>query len=269
MVIKSSSVQGMSTRETPFAPGTPCWVDLLSSDPARSQEFYADLFGWTMTESGAEFGNYVTFSSAGERVAGLVPNHAESGAPDAWSTYLACTDATATLNKAVAGGAQVYAPVMQVGDLGSMAVLGDPAGATFGLWQAGTHTGFRRYNEPNSVIWDELQSKNYAVSRSFYADVFDWTYEQISDTDSFRYSQILIDGTMIAGVMDSSGFLPEAVPSHWTVYFNVDDIHAGAARVTELGGTVARPAESTPFGWLADCVDPTGAMFKLHAAPEV
>jgi len=36
----------MTVRETPWAPGTPCWVDLMTPDQAAAREFYAALFGW-------------------------------------------------------------------------------------------------------------------------------------------------------------------------------------------------------------------------------
>jgi len=64
--------------------------------------------------------------------------------------------------------------------------------------------------------------------------------------------------------MDSSAFLPAEVPSHWAVYFSVADVDAALAKVVELGGSIVRPAEDTPFGRIADVTDPTGAMFKLH-----
>ena len=63
--------------------------------------------------------------------------------------------------------------------------------------------------------------------------------------------------------MDASGFLPEGVPAHWSVYFNVTDADATLKRIVELGGRVVVPAESTPFGRLATASDPTGALFKL------
>jgi hypothetical protein len=66
--------------------------------------------------------------------------------------------------------------------------------------------------------------------------------------------------------MDSAGFLPEQVPSHWAVYFSVEDADEAVAKALELGATVVRPAEDTPFGRVVDLVDSTGAPFKLHSA---
>lgn len=258
----------MTTRDTPFAPGTPSWVDVLSSDPDKAKDFYAGLFGWTVEESGPEFGNYVNFRSDGHLVAGMVHNTGDMGSPDVWTTYLSTGDAEATARAVTDAGGQIVTPAMKVGDLGSMAVLADPAGGIFGVWQPGRHTGFTKYNEPGSVTWDEHHSKDFAATTAFYQKVFGWQVEKMSDTDEFRYFNGQLDGQSVAGLMDSASFLPPEVPSHWAVYFSVQDADAAIDRVTELGGSVLRPAEDTPFGRIADVADPTGAMFKLHAQIE-
>ena len=257
----------MTTRDTAFAPGTPCWVDLLSSDVERSKTFYSELFGWTSTDAGADFGGYVTFSSDGHQVAGMMGNTMGGGHPDAWSTYMCTADIAATTAAAKDAGANVVVEPMPVGDLGSMAVLVDPAGAAVGLWQPGLHTGFTKYNEPGSVTWDEHHSKDFAASTAFYENVFGWTIDKMSDSDDFRYFQGQVNGETVVGLMDSASFLPEGVPSHWAVYFSAADVDVAVARAVELGGTVLRPAEDTPFGRIADMLDATGAPFKLHSPP--
>jgi hypothetical protein len=256
----------MATRTTPFAAGTPCWVDLLTSDLDRSEAFYGALFGWTFTRSGPEFGGYVVGSSNDHSVVGMMGRTPDMPGPDVWGTYIATDDIDATVAKATAAGATVVAPAMQVGDFGSMALLTDPAGGMFGLWQAASHTGFQKYNEPGSVTWDEYHSKNFSASTEFYASVFGWSIDKTGDTDEFRYYQGQIDGETVAGMMDSASFLPAEVPSHWAVYFSVEDADEAIAKAVELGGTVIRGAEDTPFGRMADLADPTGAAFKLHSA---
>ena len=255
----------MTTRDTAFAPGTPCWVDLMTSDPDRSRAFYSQLLGWAIDEGRPEFGGYSNARSDGHLVAGIFPRMPEAQGPDVWSTYLRTADIDATVAAATAAGATVVAGPMAVAELGSMAVLIDPAGAAVGVWQPGTHLGFTKYNEPGSVTWDEVQSKDFAATIEFYKTVFGWGYEKNGDTDDFRYYLGQVDGETVAGVMDSHSFLPAEVPSHWAVYFSVEDIDESLAKVVELGGSILRPAEDTPFGRIADALDPTGAMFKLHS----
>jgi uncharacterized protein len=256
----------MATRTTPFAAGTPCWVELLSSDTSAATAFYGGLFGWSFDPPQEQFGGYVNITSGGHRVAGMMANSPEINSPDAWTTYLSTDDIDASTAAVAAGGGQLVAAPMQVADLGSMAVVRDPAGAVFGLWQPGTHFGFAKYNEPGSVTWDELHSKDFAVTTPFYASVFGWDIKPMEDTDEFRYSTAEINGETVAGLMDSASFLPPEVPSHWAVYFSVVSADDAITTLTSLGGTVIRPAEDTPYGRMADVADPTGAAFKLHQA---
>lgn len=93
--------------------------------------------------------------------------------------------------------------------------------------------------------------------------MFGWTYETLSDTDDFRYSIAEIDGTGVAGLMDSASFLPPEVPSHWAVYFAVPDVDAAESRAVALGGTVLHSARDTPWGRMCDLLDSTGAALKL------
>lgn len=255
----------MTTRDTAFAAGTPCWVDLMTSDVDRATTFYSGVFGWEMQTSGEEYGGYVMCTSDGEAVAGLMPNPPDSGYPDVWTTYIATDDIAATAAAATEAGGQVAMGPMEVGGQGSMAVVLDTAGGAVGLWQAGQHTGFGRYNETGSVTWDELHSKDFAKSKEFYGSVFGWDYRVDSDTDEFRYVTAQVDGEPVAGIMDSASFLPPEVPTHWTIYFSVVDVDESVGVAVANGATVLVPAADTPFGRLADLLDPTGASFKLHS----
>ena len=255
----------MATRDTAFAAGTPCWVDLMSSDVPKARTFYGAVFGWESEGSTEEYGNYVTFTSDGRAVAGLMGNQPDSGYPDVWTTYIATDDVKATAAAATEAGGQVAMGPMDVGDQGSMAVVMDTAGGAVGLWQAGQHTGFGKYNDTGSVTWDELHSKDFEKSKEFYAGVFGWDYRVDSDTDDFRYVTAQVAGEPVAGIMDSAAFLPAEVPTHWTIYFSVADVDESVTVAVASGATVLVPAQDTPFGRMADLLDPTGASFKLHS----
>lgn len=254
----------MTTRNTAFAPGTPCWVDLFTSDINKANAFYSGLFGWTFTEGAPEYGGYRSILSDGHQVAGAMPNSPEFGHPDGWNTYISTADIDASLEAARSAGGTVVSGPDQVGDLGSMAAVIDPAGGAIALWQPAGHIGFTKYNEPGSVTWNEYLSKDFAKAVPFYSAVFGWTATPVGDDDTFRYSTGDIDGNPVAGMMDASSFLPAEVPSHWVVYFSVPDVDAATSQVGELGGTVIRPGQDTPFGRMADVLDPTGVPFKLH-----
>jgi uncharacterized protein len=245
--------------------GAPCWVDVLTSDPDRTKEFYGRLFGWTVEEPGEEYGGYFNFLKDGVHVAGGMRNDGESGVPDLWSVYLATDDADAAIERTVAAGGQVMVPAMDVMTLGRMAVVIDVGGAVIGMWQPGLHKGFRVLGEPGSPAWFELHTRAYDASVEFYRDVFGWKTQVASDEPDFRYTTLDSDGEQLAGVMDASAFLPDGAPAAWTVYFAVPDADAALSEIVALGGEVVVGAEDSPYGRLATAADATGALFKITA----
>ena len=257
----------MPTRD--HAPlGAPCWADLWTSDVEGSRRFYAELFGWEAGEPSPEFGGYFMFTRDGLPVAGAMGAMGDDPADDTWKIYLATADIAKTVSAAEAAGAQIVSPPMPVADLGIQAVLLDPTGAQLGAWQPGTFPGFSVLNEAGAPSWFELQTRDHAAAVAFYRSVFHWDTDSVADSDEFRYTTMHDPSAEggLAGIMDAKAFLPDAVPSHWSVYWEVDDVDATVARCKTLGGSVVADAEDTPYGRLATLTDPAGAGFKLRAA---
>jgi uncharacterized protein len=253
---------------TANTPGAPCWVDLMTTDVDRARQFYGDLFGWESEDPNPDFGGYLNFTKGGVRVAGCMPDMTAGEMPPVWSVYLASADATKTMEAVAAAGVPVFAPAMEVADLGTMAVFADTGGAVIGLWQAGTHTGFGLVQEPGAPSWFDLMTRDYEAVLAFYRDVFGWTTHTVADDPGFRYT-VMADGEQwYCGVMDASSFLPEGVPPYWSVYFGTDDTDAAVAKVLSMGGSVVDPAEDTEYGRIATVKDPMGALFKLVASNE-
>ena len=251
-------------KRDPAPIGAPCWIDLFTSDPDKSRAFYGELMGWTAEEPNEQFGGYWNFSKDGALVAGGMRNDGtDPGIPDHWNVYLASKDAEATVAAATAHGGGVIVPVMAVADLGSMALITDAGGAVIGIWQPGTHKGIGIIAEPGAPAWFELHTRDYDASVQFYKDVFGWDAKTMSDTPEFRYTTLGEGEEALAGIMDSTGFLPEGVPSHWAVYLRVQDTDAAVKTTVDLGGALITPAEDTPYGRIAMVSDPTGAHFRL------
>jgi uncharacterized protein len=257
----------MPTHETPPV-GAPCWVDLMTSDPAGSRAFYGEVFGWAADNPQPEFGGYFNFTKNGVYVAGGMANQPDMDVTNVWSVYLTSDDARKTVEAAASSGGHVVVPAMDVGELGTMAVVVDPGGATIGLWQPGLHQGFGVHGEAGTPSWFELHTRDYEASIAFYRDVFHWDTSVVGDTADFRYTTLVHGDQQLAGVMDATAFLPSDVPSHWSVYFGVDDADAALSTIVGLGGSIVQPAEDTPYGRLATAADPAGARFKLVAPNE-
>jgi predicted enzyme related to lactoylglutathione lyase len=248
--------------------GAPCWTDLWTSDVDGSRRFYGELFGWEAREPNPEFGGYFNFSRDGVDVAGCMGDMGDDmPANDTWNIYLATDDIARTVESAAAHGAQVLSPAMAVGDLGIQAVLVDPTGAHLGAWEARTFPGITVLEEHGAPSWFELFTRDHAAAVAFYRDVFRWETDAVADSDEFRYTTMRdpSGGGELAGVMDATAFLPEGVPAHWSVYWEVDDVPAAVAQVEALGGGVVAGAQDTPYGVMATVADPAGALFKLRA----
>jgi predicted enzyme related to lactoylglutathione lyase len=246
--------------------GAPCWIDLATSDPDRSREFYDSLFGWQSESAGPDYGGYINFTKNGRPVAGAMANNGQMG-PDGWSVYLASASAKTTADDAAASGGQVVLPPMDVMDLGVMAIVADSGGGMVGIWQPGAHVGFGVVAEAGAPSWFELHTRDYDAAVAFYRDVFHWPVHTESDTAEFRYTTYGQGDTAVAGIMDASAFLPEGVPAQWSIYFGVESADAALGEITKLGGAVMMGAEDTPYGRLATATDPTGAVFKIVQSP--
>ncbi len=249
--------------------GEPAWIDLVTDDTDSARTFYTALFGWTATESIEEHGNFITFWHDDEQVAGLNRTVSRSGTPAGWLTYLSVADADDTTKRAQAAGAEVRVQPRTVGSQGRMAVLTDPAGAVFALWQSAEHTGYGRFGEYGTPVWHELSTRDFDKATRFYRDVFDWRLAPLSDTDEFRYSVFGPEGHEVGGVFDAAATLPADAPSSWSVYIGVENVTTCTARAAELGGRVIREPWQSQYGTFAQVSDPAGGTLLLSSVEDV
>ncbi|HTN99881.1 MAG TPA: VOC family protein [Microthrixaceae bacterium] len=251
--------------ERTATPGAPIWIELSSSDQARSIEFYSSLFGWTVLDPGEDFGGYRNFQRDGSMIAGCMINDPAADMPDFWLVYLSSTDASETVSRVNANGGQVALEPMDVTTLGTMAVVIDPGNAAVGVWKPGEHLGFEAFGATGAPGWFELHTNTFDKSVEFYEKVFGWSVEPRESPDPIRYVSLGKGNDALAGIMDSSSVEPAGHASHWVIYFQVDDCDNSVARVVELGGKVTHEPHDSPYGRLAGATDSTGAPFKLFS----
>ncbi|WP_413800844.1 VOC family protein [Streptomyces iranensis] len=154
-----------------FAEGVPCWADVLLSDLAAGRRFYGELFGWTFQEIATEYGTFTRALLGGKDVAGLVPKP-DGRMPTVWNIYFAAQDAAATAVRIREAGGRVITPPVWIDEFCVMATAADPGGAVFGVWQAGSHTGFARRGTPGSYGWAEVHTRQPRAVDAFYRAVF-------------------------------------------------------------------------------------------------
>jgi uncharacterized protein len=253
----------MSER-TSYAAGTPCWIDLGTPDQDGAAYFYGALFGWSVEEdeNAEQTGGY-RVARLKDKAVGGVMKLMEEGQPPAWASYVSVEDADATVAKAREAGGSVMVEPMDVLDYGRMAFVVDPTGAAIGLWQPGVNIGAGLVNEPGALVWNELNTRDTAAAREFYAAVFGWAYADMEMDDGGTYTGLKLGEDTVGGMLDVTGRVPDEVPAHWLVYFAVDDVDATVAKLQELGGSVSFGPVDIVAGRMAVAADPFGAVFAV------
>jgi uncharacterized protein len=249
-----------------LGPGTFCWVELGTSDSAAAKAFYSQLFGWDYADTpmGPD-AVYTMLKLNGKDVGGLyklMPDMVAEGIPPHWLSYVYVTNVDETAEKAKALGASLLKVPLDVSTAGRMAVVQDPTGAVFALWQPKENKGSGIYNVPNSFCWNELGTTDTPKDGEFYSKLFGWTREEFS-ASPIEYTMFK-NGDRGAGGMYK--ITPEMgpIPPHWLVYFAVDDCDASLKKATELGANVMKPADDIPgVGRFAILTDPQGAAFAI------
>jgi predicted enzyme related to lactoylglutathione lyase len=244
----------MSEREG-YAPGVPCWVDTWQDDADAAAAFYTGLFGWE-----AARGEYSLFKLRGRDVAGL--GSPLQGAPG-WTMYVWVDSADETAAKAQAAGGTIAAEPFDSLDGGRMAVIADPAGAVFAVWELGEHRGAQLVNEPGAWSISGLSTPDPAACAAFYGDVFGWTTDSFGDYSMFRLAGYVGGEPTQPVPRDVVAAMSPGDQAAWTPDFWVSDADAAAARAGELGGQVVMRPFDTPVGRTAVLADPAGAMFSV------
>jgi uncharacterized protein len=267
-----------------YLPGVPCWIDTSQPDPDAAVAFYGGLFGWDFEDAmppGAA-GKYFIARLRGGDVA-AVSSQPEGAPPTAvWNTYVWVDSADETAAKVVDAGGNVVVDPFDVMDAGRMAVCTDPEGAAFCVWQAKEHRGARIVNEPGSLNFNGLNTRNADRAKAFYRSVFGWETlgaggaadmwrlpgygEFLEQSDPGLRERMAASGAP-AGFEDVVATLnpipndqPD-VPAHWSVTFAVDDADTIAEKAAELGGRVLVPPFDAPWVRMTVISDPQGATF--------
>jgi predicted enzyme related to lactoylglutathione lyase len=246
-----------------YTPGTFCWVELSTTDQAAAKEFYAALFGWVADDRPVGEGSYYSMQQLDGRqvaaISGQPQQQREAGVPALWHSYVWVSDADEAADRARELGGTVHAGPFDVMQAGRMAVLQDPQGAYFMLWEPREHRGAELVNAPGAFAWNELSTPDMDAAQSFYGGLFGWSFEPYEGSPQ-PYLGIKNGGANNGGVRE----LSEPMPPNWTVYFAVDDLDASLSRVAELGGGQMLAPMDIGMARIAVVHDPQGAAFALY-----
>jgi predicted enzyme related to lactoylglutathione lyase len=273
-----------------YPAGVPCWVDTGQPDPEAAVRFYGGLFGWKFEDRmpADAPGRYFVAQLRDRDVAAVGSQPEQAPPTPAWNTYVWVDSADDTAAKVKAAGGNAIMDPFDVLEAGRMAVLADPEGAVFCVWQAKEHKGAQLVNEPGTWNFSELNTRDPDGAKTFYGAVFGWKAETLdlgggAETTMFRLpgygdfleqrdpdlrSRMAADGAP-EGFEDAVAWLipmtsdqyPEDVPPHWSVTFAVDDADAVADSAAKLGGKVMVPPFDAPYVRMTVLSDPQGAVF--------
>lgn len=250
---------------TGYAPGTFCWVELSTTDQAAAKAFYGGLLGWEADDRPVGDGGYVysMMQVDADNVAAIATQpdqQREAGVPPMWNSYVSVESADTTAERAKELGATVHAPPFDVMDVGRMAVIQDPQGAFFMLWQPWAHFGAALVNAPGALVWNELSSPDPDGSSAFYSGLFGWTVAPFEGSAE-PYLSIKNGSTNAGGIRPLT---QPGAPPYWLVYFGVEQLDSALAKVQELGGTKHAGPIDISIAKIAIVADPQGAVFALY-----
>jgi predicted enzyme related to lactoylglutathione lyase len=247
------------------------WYDVMTTDTKAAQAFYRAVIGWDMTDSGMTDREYVILSKNGAQIGGLMPIPPDAkamGVKPAWMGYIGVDDVDAYAKRVTAAGGMVHKPPTDIPGVGRFAVVGDPHGAGFMLFQ-GASGQAAPPPAPGGTLghigWHELHAGDGASAFAFYAGLFGWTKGDAMDMGPMGVYQLFKSGAAddAGGIMTK---MPETPMPMWLYYFNVDAVDAAIARIKANGGQLVNDPMEVPGGmWIAQALDPQGAMFAVLA----
>lgn len=249
-----------------FEEGLFCWADLATTDAELAKVFYSELFHWKAEAIPTDRGvPYIIFKKGEHKVCAMYEMDAEkktSGLSAHWLSYIAVNSVDVTVSGAKNLGATILVPPMEVMGYGRMAILQDPEGAVFALWQ-GSEDSPTLYRENNSVGWNELYVHDTASAAEFYADLLKWESATATTDDGIDYTEFHLGTEAVGGMLQIQSDWGD-IPPHWSIYFQVADLDEKMQRLEGLGGTLATPKMNAEnVGEFVVAQDPQGAHFLM------
>lgn len=249
-------------------PGAFCWIELGTTDHSAAKNFYTSLFGWSANDMPTGPGGvYTIFELQGRAAAagyGLNPAQLAEHVPSHWMPYIAVESADTSASRAAQLGGKVVMQPFDVMDAGRMAVLTDPTGAYFCIWQPKRNQGLGIAGVDGTLCWADLNTTDPEVAKKFYTGLFNWKFTADTDDDPpSGYTHIENGGVPIGGMPPVRPNNPR-VPAHWLAYFEVTNCDATAAKAKQLGAKFhLEPMSMENVGRFAILADPQGAVFAI------
>lgn len=249
-----------------YQQGFPSWLEHMSPDYPASKKFYSALFGWAYSEQqvgpDAERDIYGLITSDGAEIGGMGyqrPDQIEAGEQPMWFVAFDVDNADATTKAIAENGGTVLLEPMDVFGQGRYAMALDPTNAVFTIWEAGTRKGADAFQEPNTLLWVELETPNPGKAAQFYERVFG-IEANVGESQGESYTYLGRGESRYGGILQMDD---KSRPPRWHPYFCVMDLDATVEKAETLGAKQCKEIFTIPFGRIASMVDPQGAPFTM------
>jgi predicted enzyme related to lactoylglutathione lyase len=239
---------------------------------AAAKAFYAAVFGWRYEDLPTPDGrSYAKAFLDDDLVATVAPQPQQGGAPRPaqWNVYFAVVDARAAAEDARHAGGTVQFGPEDIGDTGTMVIVDPPGGGATGIWQAGTHPGSGRHNEPGAFAWAELITPEPQAAVGFFQQLFGHEVTEYPQDDGGTYTTLMVNGAEVAGVApapeeDEEDGDGDAGSRGWQVYFGVSSVKEAVLSAVSAGAEVlVEPEFDDEGGTIATLKDPQGGVFSV------
>lgn len=245
-----------------------CWYELITPDIAGARDFYSQVIGWTFNEIMGP--DYTLLEAGGVGIGGMMTLNDEMkamGVPPCWSGYVFVESLEGTIERLTTLGGSVRRPPMDIPNYGRFAVVADPQGAVFLLFQDTQNTSPPPIDEMTHgrCGWRELMAGDGEKAFEFYSTLFGWTKDMAVPMGEMGvYQTFASNGVRIGGMMSKPENIPG--PPFWGYYFRTDGAEAAVERIKAAGGQVVMGPMQVPDGsWIVQGIDPQGAHFAVVA----
>ena len=236
------------------------WHELVTPDANAAHAFYGKAIGWK-PQPWEEDASYVMFAAQRGPIGATV---AGNGSAPHWLPYIGTADIDATIELARKKGGSVVKDVNTLSSGSRHALLQDPYGVQFGVYESAEEYGKITPPKPGEHSWHELMSAGYPAVFDFYAGLFGW--QKMDELDMGPMGTYLVyglDDVPFGGMMKTMEGGPS---SAWLSYVHVKDVNQTVKKVKSAGGQIINGPMEVPGGdWIVQAVDPQGAMFAVHA----
>jgi hypothetical protein len=246
------------------------WYELMTTDATAAEAFYSQVIGWKTQDSGMTDMRYTLLSLGETMIAGLMALPVEAlamGARPGWIGYVSTDDVDACAAALRRAGGAVHKEPADIPGVGRFAMVADPQGAVFAIFKGNSaeQPAQPAPGTAGTIGWHELHAGDGPSAFGFYSSHFGWGKGEPMDMGAMGTYQIFtIDGTPVGGMMTK---MPDVPMPCWLYYINVDGIDAAISRVGVHGGHLIHGPQEVPGGsWIANCIDPQGAMFAMVSA---